>query len=60
MDVADDQDRQIVRRRPSLLLPFGAKPALGRPLLGLFGAKRAEYRAVMPGSYWLGRICLGR
>jgi hypothetical protein len=28
VDVADDQDGQIVRSRPSLLHPFGAKPAL--------------------------------
>ena len=57
VDVADDQDRQIVRSEPSLLRTFGAKPALSCPLFHPFGARHAE-SGVMPRSYWLGRIWL--
>jgi len=42
VNVADDQDRKIVRSGPSLLRTFGAKPALSRPLFHPFGARHAE------------------
>ena len=42
VDIADDQDWQIVRSEPSLLRTFGAKPALSCPLFHPFGARHAE------------------
>jgi len=60
VDVPDDQDGQIVRRQPSRLPPFGAKPAAGLTLSRPFGATRGESGPVMLRSYWLGRIWLRR